>query len=66
MCFTSGEISKKKKNFPKRSLGKKKKKAIISDYKGLENETGIHTNIKNTVRKCQGKVMGLPDKVENK
>lgn len=26
MCFTSGEISKKKKFFPKRSLGEKKKK----------------------------------------
>ena len=29
MCFTSGEISKKKKKkIPKRSLGKKKKKPL--------------------------------------
>lgn len=54
------------------------KKASFSDEKGMENETGIHTNLKNIVRKCkgsatsecsrqiQGKIIGFPDKVESK
>lgn len=54
------------------------KKASISDEKGIENETGIHTNLKTIVRKrkrsatsdcsrqIQGKIIGFPDKVQNK
>lgn len=64
-----------KKVFLRRSIGEK---ASNSDEKGMENETGIHTNLKNIVRKCkgsvtsecsrqiQGKIIGFPDKVENK
>lgn len=29
------------------------KKASFSDEKGMENETGIPTNLKNIVRKCK-------------
>lgn len=54
------------------------KKASFSVEKGMENETGIHTNLKHTMRKCkrsatsecsrqiQGKIIGFPDKVEKK
>ena len=54
------------------------KKASFSDEKVMENETRIHTNLKNIVRnykgsatseclrQIQGKIIVFPDKVENK